>query len=58
MKEHNNTDHDYETRQRFAEQTAKFWEECKKKDEGDWLRVEEARTDVYLQDDRSKATSQ
>ncbi|MBN1841629.1 MAG: hypothetical protein JW883_05010 [Deltaproteobacteria bacterium] len=58
MKEHNHTDHDYEMRQRFAEQTAKLWEECKKKEERDWLRVGEALTDMHLQDDRSKATSQ
>ncbi len=54
MKEHKYTDHDCDMRLRFAEQTTRFWQETKQKEEGDLPGLEKAHKDGQLQDDRSK----
>ena len=54
MKKDQHTDCDFEMRQRFAEQTTRFWQTSKQKNVRDTLCREDTRTDVRLQDDRYK----
>jgi hypothetical protein len=54
MKKDQHTDCDFEMRQRFAEQTTRFWQASKQKNVGDTLCTEDTRTDVLLQDDPYK----
>jgi len=54
MKQHENTDHDHEMRQRFAEQTTRFWRESKKYDEPGPLCRQEVHTVERPKNDQDK----